>query len=543
MKFSNMSLSTKLFGSFLLVAFLSALIGIINIQTTSKIDDTIKGLLSNRMPGVQYLVSIKEGITAVKAAQRTITIPSLLLEDRKRQYKRFDEAFERIHKAMSEYSKLEQDQNEKEKWNKFLTGFENWEVLHNKFVQKSKEIDNAMAAGDSKSNEMLIELMKVTMFELKDPFFQIESILDDLTQIYIKAGNQESASAFSSMSTSNTITIILTFISFVIAIILGFIITKKVIKKPISLLSEVFKKVIEGDFRNRIEIKNKDEIGYISELVNELINSRKKEITDLLSRSEIMSESSNRLLQISERSAAASEELKSKTSSAASSSEEVSANIATVAGASEEMSSSVREISKNTNAASSISTEASEKASLASEVMDRLGAGSTEIGTIVKIINAIAEQTNLLALNATIEAARAGEAGKGFAVVASEVKDLAKETARATEDITHKIKMIQEESANAIDVIKEIATRIAQVTDIANSIASAVEEQTVTTSEITRNLSEASKGASTVAESNLGISNTANDYRALANQVKADANNLGDIAVSLRKHLLTSYKL
>ena len=119
---------------------------------------------------------------------------------------------------------------------------------------------------------------------------------------------------------------------------------------------------------------------------------------------------------------------------------------------------------------------------------------------MVKVITSIAEQTNLLALNATIEAARAGEAGKGFAVVANEVKELAKETAKATEDISRKIDAIQGDTAEAVKAIKEIRGIIGQVNDIATTIASAVEEQTATTNEIGRNVAEAAQGDGDIAQ-------------------------------------------
>ena len=120
--------------------------------------------------------------------------------------------------------------------------------------------------------------------------------------------------------------------------------------------------------------------------------------------------------------------------------------------------------------------------------MNKLGESSQEIGNVIKVITSIAQQTNLLALNATIEAARAGEAGKGFAVVANEVKELAKQTAKATEDIGRKIEAIQVDTKGAVAAIEEIGTIINQINDISNSIATAVEEQTVTTNEIGRSV-------------------------------------------------------
>src|SRR5207248_3908370 len=133
-------------------------------------------------------------------------------------------------------------------------------------------------------------------------------------------------------------------------------------------------------------------------------------------------------------------------------------------------------------------------AEMTTATVAKLGESSTEIGQVIKVITSIAQQTNLLALNATIEAARAGEAGKGFAVVANEVKELAKETAKATEDISRKIEAIQNDTEGAVAAIGQIGVVIGQINDIQNTVASAVEEQSVTTNEITRNLSEAAKG-------------------------------------------------
>ncbi len=161
------------------------------------------------------------------------------------------------------------------------------------------------------------------------------------------------------------------------------------------------------------------------------------------------------------------------------------------ASSTEEMTTAITEISRNAARAAQVASRAVEAAELANERIGRLGDSSAEIGSVIKVITAIARQTNLLALNATIEAARAGEAGKGFAVVATEVKDLAQKTARATEDIALKIEGVQGETRSAVSAIREVGGVISEIHDIQNSIAGAVEEQSATTRVMADTLTQA----------------------------------------------------
>jgi methyl-accepting chemotaxis protein len=190
-------------------------------------------------------------------------------------------------------------------------------------------------------------------------------------------------------------------------------------------------------------------------------------------------------------------------------SEQVSRNIQTVATAADEMGASIKEIARNTAEASRVATAAVQSAAATNLTITKLGQSSAEIGQVIKVITSIAQQTNLLALNATIEAARAGEAGKGFAVVANEVKELAKETARATEDISHKIESIQTDTSGAVTAIADIGSVIGRISDIQNNVASAVEEQSLTTNEITRSLAEAAKGGAAISKSIAAVAEAA----------------------------------
>ncbi len=214
--------------------------------------------------------------------------------------------------------------------------------------------------------------------------------------------------------------------------------------------------------------------------------------------------------------------------------EQVSSNVGTVATATEEMTASIREIAKNATDAAKVATTAVKVAEETNGKVAALSESSAEIGKVIKVITSIAQQTNLLALNATIEAARAGEAGKGFAVVANEVKELAKETAKATEEIGQKIEAIQTDTRGAIDAIAQIGTIINQINDIQNTIASAVEEQTATTNEIGRNVAQAAKGSAEIAQNITGVAQAAQNTTSGANDTLKAAGELARMGAELQ---------
>jgi methyl-accepting chemotaxis protein len=311
---------------------------------------------------------------------------------------------------------------------------------------------------------------------------------------------------------------------------------------PILEAGGVLQKVAGGDLTARVEGNYQGDHARIKQDINVMTDKLSESMGQIGQNAQSLASSSEELSAVSAQMSSNAEETSSQANVVSAAGEQVSKNIQTVATATEEMSASIKEIAKNATEAAKIATSAVRTAETTNATVGKLGESSAEIGQVIKVITSIAQQTNLLALNATIEAARAGEAGKGFAVVANEVKELAKETAKATEDISRKIEAIQGDTKGAVDAIGEITTVINQLNDISNTIASAVEEQTATTNEITRNVAEAAKGSSQIAENVVSVATAAKSTTEGATNTQTAAQELARMAAELQR-LVGQFKL
>jgi methyl-accepting chemotaxis protein len=238
---------------------------------------------------------------------------------------------------------------------------------------------------------------------------------------------------------------------------------------------------------------------------------------------------------------AAAEETTAQANLVSAAAEQVSGNTKLVSSSVENLVLSIHEIANSSQDAAAVARQSVEMAAGTSTTMDSLGRSSKEIGEVVRVITTIAEQTNLLALNATIEAARAGEMGKGFAVVANEVKELARETAKATEDISAKIVTMQTDTERAVNAIAEITSVIEKIDDLQTKIATAVEEQSVTTNEISRNIAEATTGSTEIAQNIVQVARAAQGTAEGAGNTQVSSEELSQMAQGLQR-LVEEYR-
>jgi len=307
------------------------------------------------------------------------------------------------------------------------------------------------------------------------------------------------------------------------------------IKSNTDSMLEVVEKASRGDLTQEVTVNGDDALGRMGEGLAKFLKDLRGSITDINRNAQALASSAQELTATSQQMASNAEETSAQADSVSAASEQVSQNVDTVATGSEEMNSSIKEIARNATNSATVVAKAVEITKGTNEMIQALGASSNEIGDVIKVITSIAEQTNLLALNATIEAARAGDAGKGFAVVANEVKELANQTAEATESISKTIQEIQSKTSSSVDSIAEITNIIHQIDDISNTIASSVEEQTATTAEIGHNVAQAAKGSGDIATNISGVAQAAQDTAQGAAEAQKASNDLSRMAVELEQ--------
>ena len=523
------NLSTKLIVGFSITILFSVALSGMAFWTFAKIHDVIDGMYERDLVGIKLL---NETSTYVQNVARDAN--RLGLAHYGNDAESIKRSSERISKAKLV---IEKDLKESD--------------LTIRNTEGNKETKAKLASITPKVDQIYkLYLDKLVKIELgKDSSVQTNQILNnpeyrallaDVAQLVVEVSNTKATNAKKNVTKNQAelsqmefFMMLMLGVSIFFSSLIVYVVLQSV-KRPLASLQKTILEMADSKLNTSVENTNlNNEVGQMAKAIQVLQTNLQQSFKAIGANSTSVATSSEELAAVSMQMSSNAEETAAQAKVVADAADRMSSNTQMVATGIEEMSASIREISLSTVQASTVANQAVNVAKSTNETMSKLGKSTMEIGNVLKVISSIAEQTNLLALNATIEAARAGELGKGFAVVANEVKELARQTAKATEEIGGSISVMQADAKGALTSIEEITAIINKMNEISGIIASAVEEQAATTAEINRNVSEAATGSTEIAKNIKSVADAAKSTTEGASNSQQAASDLSKIAVDL----------
>ncbi|MEP2438479.1 MAG: methyl-accepting chemotaxis protein [Roseibium sp.] len=463
---------------------------------------------------------------------------------------------EHLAERALENSKASKD---REKFRSVLSKLKAIEVEHALFEEHVEEIIEVVETGDLEKASLMARKIEIEEENLDHALVNLLEELENSTSVSARTALAHEKEGVKQLA-------ILSIFSTLLGAIIAYVFAAVGIARPLRSVASALASLAQGDTSASVQVKSRDEIGQVAEAFEKFkatmieierlrLEAKEEEERIVLEKREatmrLADELERTVKSVSDEISVAVHELEGTANSlsatsiqtserantVAAAANEASTNIQTVASATEELSSSVQEISRQVSQAMSETTVTREKAEASTASVTSLSEAAPRIGDVVNLINDIAEQTNLLALNATNEAARAGEYGKGFAVVAAEVKALATQTGRATEDISELVTQLQSGSENTFKSIQTVVTAISNIDQQVTGIASAVEEQNAVTDEIARNTNGVAAGSEDISVNITDVSKAANQSSASAEQVRSTVANLSHQSDTLNEEL------
>jgi len=517
--FRNLKISKKLAVGFGVVLILMIFLGVFSLSQMAKLNGSTTDIATNWLPSVRTLALLKYDVSDARRKE----LNHVMVSDKSGMDKyesQFQEILRAVQKDEKLYEPMISSDEERRLYEPFPPAWEKYVNLDKQVFDLSRE--NKKAEAD-----------KLAMGEDRDAFEAAIAYLEPDIELNNKGAGAAFKTATAVYSSSRYWVISLLIGAFVLGIFMTITITRSIVS-PLQQTVSILQSLAERDFTRRLDIDSTDEVGMMAAALNKTTQAIRETITSIAENAQQVANASEEFSAVSQQITTNSEETTAQANVVTTATEQVNRNLQTVATGAEEMSATIQDIAKNATESARVAGEAVKTALSTNATISKLGESSAEIGQVIKVITSIAQQTNLLALNATIEAARAGEAGKGFAVVANEVKELAKQTAKATEDISQKIAAIQTDTKGAVDAIATISTVINQLNDISSTIATAVEEQSATTNEMSRNVTEAAKGSTEISQNIAGVAQAAQGTSSNAHESMKAAQSLAQMSTQLR---------